>query len=692
MDFCSPVKNTGFLLFRDKLMATTNGGATWSESVLHDEKGEPYFSGIHPYEAHLNTVYFSDRLHGWIGAYFDPEYTKLPFCTNQDGSATKKHGIFKTIDGGKHWAWIPVDVKFPHSVYAGGIQKIQFIDNKYGWFWGDDSYSLDWIRSYSWALGRTTDGGLTWQIQSGSRSYGMQIDMDMYNRQLAAERNDSSIVFYDFSFIDRKHGWAIGRIEYDNDNKGVNYVVFRTSTGGNKWNVSSFLPNNQNALNGILFLDRKNGYLAGQFFNPNRGKSLLLKTTTGGVNWDTVYTAMAPEQTAQLFFGTANSFALFTTLGYDEEAKHTLILSRNDSTEILNPVPGKHFFHLLHNTAKKLFYTLPEENDSITEKKYFHVTGNDQLWELPYSATNYDLTDIKALDSNYAIAIGKFGTIVETTDGTAWQKVAPPFPVVPNSIFITPDRTIRIACDSGIVLFKKYTDKSFRIREIDSRHNLRLVKFINDSVGHIMSDSILYVTSDGGVTYEEIKKFPYIGLLLSDFDFAEKENGFVFGQRRRPRVGFDCTELLKTTNGGMKWKDILFKFQWGYSDDILNWGCYLKLVNAKVAFLNADTGYILTDNRVYETKDCGTKWLVTNKYNIPVDIQQKFAIINPGKHFLPEPEGMLSSYGVINTTLETLLVRSPIEAYLNCPMSLYDGNNGWLCGKNGLIIKINMDN
>jgi photosystem II stability/assembly factor-like uncharacterized protein len=76
------------------------------------------------------------------------------------------------------------------------------------------------------------------------------------------------------SFYNKKIGWALGWGLYENF---YGTYILRTTDGGINWDTSRY-PVLDTYIRTIHFLDSLNGYMGG-------GPGLLLKTTNGGINW-----------------------------------------------------------------------------------------------------------------------------------------------------------------------------------------------------------------------------------------------------------------------------------------------------------------------------------------------------------------------------------------------------------------------
>lgn len=170
----------------DRIVATTDGGLSWSVQDVHHGSG-------------LDSVVFASENEGWVA-----------------GSGSVPAGILHTVDGGSTWA----------LQYSPGVSKIAILDNGWlvavggtpgahsnivyssdmgdnwnyytTWFDGSDFTPSDFSfigENMAWAIGvngvayRTIDGGTTWRQQHTGTS------------------SDLARVF----FVDADHGWILAR-------------------------------------------------------------------------------------------------------------------------------------------------------------------------------------------------------------------------------------------------------------------------------------------------------------------------------------------------------------------------------------------------------------------------------------------------------------------------------------------------
>lgn len=157
-DVCFTDKNNGWICgYQGTLLHTSNGGDTWVQQ-----------SGIET-SCYFRHIFFTDADHGWV--------------TGTDQMAWDSDVLLRTTNGGETWE---------PPLYPL-VNAIFFIDSLTGW--GGTSFG---------PIMGTTDGGITWTLQTG-------------------QLFDNILSFY---FTDYYHGWAVG-CNYNNDG-----IILFTNMGG----------------------------------------------------------------------------------------------------------------------------------------------------------------------------------------------------------------------------------------------------------------------------------------------------------------------------------------------------------------------------------------------------------------------------------------------------------------------------
>ncbi len=157
---------------RGMLLATTDGGRTWSESKTPE--GGPVIPPA------INDLQFVSPTHGWAAT-----------GSLENG---EEDALFHTTDGGRTWARQPA---------TGGqfLRAVHFVSATRGFAVGMTVDAVTELPGPSKLL-ETSDGGASWKIA------------------LVAERS-----FFDITFVDANRGWAVGD----------RAAVYATTDGGATW-------------------------------------------------------------------------------------------------------------------------------------------------------------------------------------------------------------------------------------------------------------------------------------------------------------------------------------------------------------------------------------------------------------------------------------------------------------------------
>lgn len=355
------------------LLHTTNGGTTWTETILHptDVLGSPSDPG-------LNLSFISPTT-GWVLKTFGT-------FENPQGAV-----VYKTTDGGATWN------KKVISTTTGDVGfQLQFVDANTGW-----------LIVYNFSTGiptflKTTDGGSNWVPVNGAGI---------------------------FSFIDANNGWA-----YSSANQLPPYIIYKTTNGGASWSPIA-TDNTTGEITKMKFFGLNNGWIIGKngkilkssdggvnwipitntgitseyknksvhFINPNVGwisskrdnssdNAIVLHTTDGGTSWTTQSTPSNYSIFSIYFWDVNNGWC---TGDYGAIARYTGTLAVKENvvykfiTIYPNPNNGTFYFSLkeANSKVKAEIYTL--SGQKVYEASNFEMQPQNEVNFTPQSKGIY---------------------------------------------------------------------------------------------------------------------------------------------------------------------------------------------------------------------------------------------------------------------------------------------------------------
>jgi photosystem II stability/assembly factor-like uncharacterized protein len=223
------------------ILVTTDGGLTWNAQ-------DAGYGGV---SAMLTSVTFVDAEHGWaVGSSFAGVGNSCLILATSDGGVT----------------WNTQDTGSAHTLdNMAVLDSVTFVNDRLGWAVGDTGGAPDEAP----IILATRNGGLTWKAQraTSKRVYGG---------------------LYSMSFVDSRHGWAVGG---DGGEQVGSPVILHTTNGGKTWKREKAPAVDKDAfLAGVTFANAQRGWAVG---NANRGyansqpiyKPIILVTRNGGGTW-----------------------------------------------------------------------------------------------------------------------------------------------------------------------------------------------------------------------------------------------------------------------------------------------------------------------------------------------------------------------------------------------------------------------
>jgi photosystem II stability/assembly factor-like uncharacterized protein len=236
-------------------------------------------------------------------------FGQINFISESQGWAIgSKGGIWKTLDGGKHWELL---IKLESHDDKGFFGKqLQFIDELNGWIIEAPNY-----------LWQTIDGGKSWKTLSLSDGYKADlVRLYFNNTQVGWLGCDKGILF---RTINGGKSWELEKVRrpetfYDlwfaNDNIGwalIGNSIYRSLDSGRTWKI---MLSNEEAFESPIILDigfrndrsgwavgHSNGW-AGNVSTPSEIKGVVLYTDDRGVTWQRPKVDIDDKIFSQVFF------------------------------------------------------------------------------------------------------------------------------------------------------------------------------------------------------------------------------------------------------------------------------------------------------------------------------------------------------------------------------------------------------
>jgi len=242
-----------------------------------------------------------------------------------------------------------------------------------------------------------------------------------------------------------------------------------------------------------------------------------------------------------------------------------------------------------------------------------YSTDKGLTWYTGTSNTSYDLSDVAAVSSTSAVAVGSHSTILRTTDsGKNWSIVSPTLNTSSESSYglrsvTMASSTVGFAVgENGLTL--KTTNGGTSWSEITNPTGTAYYDFnsvittsttklwVAGESGHI------YTSSDGGSTWSSQSSGTSQHLVT--ITFTDSSHGFASGENRT---------FLHTTNGGTTWSSITIS-NLPSSETIDD----VSFLNSTDGIASSSTGYLLS------TTDAGSTWSTVTSSGSPVLIDLNY--------------------------------------------------------------------
>lgn len=482
--------NEGWLVTSTGLLLTTDGGETWEEAVRMGGRD----------------IDFADPEHGWL--------------VGIDG------GIYATVDGAT-WS-AQTSGTFVH------LSDVQAVSAQEAWAVGSGAGFSDAItfppRS---TFLHTIDGGTTWQeVETPANTW-----------------------FREVTFVG-EHGWAVGSQSCPPEPATpppgcpgpiAASALLHTADGGATWTLlEADLPD---LLHSLEFVDETHGSAIGRACEPEPCRDVLLKTADGGVTWQQIPWPFG-SFLALTFQDELTGWAVVEDCKPAGVTCNLMLFSTIDggmswSVESISP-PHRGSLSLLVNDAA--MYVI---GDGLALRS---TDGGADWIRMEHPAVSINTLDFIDERAGYA---GSSGAILRTSDsGRNWTDVgAPPSERAPLLEFVDADRGFAAAqvcvpghCSLAVHLTEDGGASWTQVLLApDVRSTFpRDLTFVDALHGWVVTASDIFITSDGGATWEDADPDDTGGAFPVVLVDAEHAWG-VIGGGAGPRLG-------RSTDGGRTWE------------------------------------------------------------------------------------------------------------------------------------------
>ncbi len=528
----------------------------------------------------------------------------VKFINNNTGIAVGRLGtIIRTTNGGLSW-----NVQsFSNSV---SLNSISVVDSLRILVCGDSGRVM-----------KSSNGGLNWlSIPSGT---GLNLNKILFLNNLTGYIVGNGGVLLETT--NQGNNWFLGQSGTTNNlytiyfkNQFTGYLsgsgIYRiTTNGGSVW--STYSLSTGVSFRDIVFLDSNTGFGAGNYQHFPSPNGIVYKTTNGGLNWSLSGSFSLPDCYS----------VVFKDMGTGCIASYYNIMqTTNSGASWVQSYPTLGALVSLEKANNSTYAC--GNGGSILKSTNFGLNWENQTNPFTGNA-NSDVFFINEMSGYICGNSSSDSTILRTTNGGAnWTELAAPKRIL-FSLFFTSYSTGYCVGGSNIVYKTTNAGINWINYQTSSVNGFRVVYFVNTNTGFASGyGSNIYKTTNGGLNWE----FKYSGEAgtIYSFSFPSLNIGYAV----EARYG-----ILKTTDNGNTWS---------YTPYISNF------INInKVCFINNTTGfvfglYMTSSSRILKTTNSGMNWQPVLQVVADTPIQD-FDVSSSGIAYV------VCEYGKIYKSLDT---------------------------------------
>lgn len=293
---------------------------------------------------------------------------------------------------------------------------------------------------------------------------------------------------HDLSFVDGRHGWAVG-------DRGV---ILRTVDGGRRWTVAESgveLP-----LYGVDFINHREGWAVGGFMKPytHSSHAVVLKTDDGGATWRRMPADTLPLLRRVQFFDEHNGAAA----GAGTDFSPSGLFQTDNGGRTWRPLPTAKMRHWTAASflAPGVGIAGGDAGEVVTLARH-EVQSHGALAGEPRGVRGAALV---APAGGWIVGDG--GLVLATTDlGKTWRPPAAPPPIdTPDwrAIAVHGPRVWIAGSPGSVVLHSPDAGRSWRVQPTGSAAPLSSICFVDAQRGWAAGAlGTILATDDGGRTW-----------------------------------------------------------------------------------------------------------------------------------------------------------------------------------------------
>jgi photosystem II stability/assembly factor-like uncharacterized protein len=288
-------------------------------------------------------------------------------------------------------------------------------------------------------------------------------------------------------------------------------------------------------------------------------------------------------------------------------------------------------------------------------------------WFQQASPTQERLLRIDAIDASTAVAVGRAGTIVRTSDGGAtWTVVPSPTTEDLLTVFFVDGAAVWIAGMNSTLLKSTDAGGTWTPVSIPVPTDLRAIQFVSADRGYtsggpgqgVTGERVFYATTDGGETWQpQTMEYSMNGIA-----FVDADSGCVIGGGA----------VWKTTDGAQTWTRYEAR-----PPEVTAWLADIVFVDALEGWVSGSQGFLT------KTTDGGRTWTEISSGTTRVIPEIDFLDADHGA-YVGRPTGTIAVTTDGGANWEFQTSSTTLSLY---DVHFFDRDVGWVVGEEGTILK-----